>query len=77
MDDDEAMARHIVHYLRAHPDAADTIEGIAGWWLVRERIAVTTRAITRVVESLCVTGVLVEQRRADGRRLFSLAKDGT
>jgi hypothetical protein len=27
------IAAHIVRYLRAHPGAADTLGGVARWWL--------------------------------------------
>jgi hypothetical protein len=29
----EAIASEIIEYLRSHPDAADTAEGITQWWL--------------------------------------------
>ncbi len=32
-EDVAAIAQRILDYLRAHPHAADTAEGIARWWL--------------------------------------------
>jgi hypothetical protein len=32
-DDVRGVARAIVRYLSAHPDAADTVRGVARWWL--------------------------------------------
>src|SRR5512139_3082931 len=29
----QAAAREIARYLRAHPEAADTLEGAARWWM--------------------------------------------
>jgi hypothetical protein len=31
------LAREILRYLTEHPDAKDTLEGIAQWWLLREQ----------------------------------------
>jgi hypothetical protein len=36
-----AVADELVRYLRAHPDAADTVEGAARWWLRRRPPAET------------------------------------
>jgi hypothetical protein len=52
----QAVAKEIVQYLRAHPGAADTLDGAARWWLshppsdaVMER-AMATLVSRRVVE---------------------------
>jgi ADP-ribosylglycohydrolase len=34
--DDTEIARAILRYLKEHPEAKDTLDGIAQWWLVRE-----------------------------------------
>jgi len=57
--DDEArdVAAEIVGYLRAHPEAADTVEGAAQWWLERQPDRETIeRAMT-----LLVNGRMVER----------------
>ena len=33
--DARAVAIQIARYLRAHPDAADTLEGAAHWWITQ------------------------------------------
>jgi len=47
------IARAILRYLRTHPDAKDTLDGIAQWWLLREwterRVAEIERAVTFLV----------------------------
>ena len=43
------LARAIEHYLEAHPAAADTSEGIARWWLERQRVE---HALSQVDEAL-------------------------
>jgi hypothetical protein len=31
------LSEEILSYLGAHPQAADTVDGIVGWWLPRQR----------------------------------------
>jgi hypothetical protein len=45
-------------YLAEHPQAMDTTEGIAEWWLMRERIRVDLEALTRILVRLTDEGVL-------------------
>jgi hypothetical protein len=48
----QTVAAHIVRYLRAHPDAADTLDGVARWWLEElPRDEVMERAIAMLVKS--------------------------
>jgi hypothetical protein len=44
-----AVAQLIVEYLRYNPDAKDTVEGIAKWW-VHKDIYVVERALEYLVE---------------------------
>jgi hypothetical protein len=58
MHDEDALvdklAAEILTYLEAHPDAADSLDGIVQWWIVHERflrgIAATGRALERLVD---------------------------
>jgi hypothetical protein len=58
MADDDALvdelAAEILTYLQAHPDAADSLEGIVQWWIVHDRflrgVAATGRALDRLVD---------------------------
>jgi hypothetical protein len=45
-------------YLAEHPEAMDTIEGIAEWWLMRQRIRVSLDALSRVLGRLTHDGLL-------------------
>jgi Fe2+ or Zn2+ uptake regulation protein len=58
--DDRAIAEAILDYLAEHPEAMDTPEGIAGWWLERQQVRVSVPAIIRVLRSLTEEGVLEE-----------------
>ena len=66
-DDDVATA--ILGYLEEHPHGMDTLEGIAEWWIARQRIRVNVAAVARVLERLTEGGA-VEVVSANGHRLY-------
>jgi Fe2+ or Zn2+ uptake regulation protein len=61
----EAAVRH---YLAEHPEAMDTAEGIAEWWLMQERIRVDVEALIRTLQRLTDQGVLEKIGIGDGAR---------
>lgn len=75
--DARAVAMQIVHYLREHPDAADTLEGAARWWMTPQRtLEVMERAMTmledvNVVERHALPGGAVIFRAVRGLASFS------
>jgi hypothetical protein len=48
----------VITYLAEHPDAMDTMEGIAEWWVMRQRIRVQLEALSRVLSRLTHDGLL-------------------
>jgi hypothetical protein len=60
MDDERErhMSEAIRSYLAEHPGAMDTLEGIAGWWLMRQQIRVDVERLERVLHRLVEAGVL-------------------
>ncbi len=59
--EDRETARAILRYLVKHPDAKDTSEGIAQWWLDGEK---TKRMnVERAVSLLLSQGLILETRR--------------
>lgn len=57
------VARAILNYFYEHPDAKDTLEGIAQWWLAREGIEREIEEVERGVSILLDQGLVVEVRR--------------
>ncbi len=55
--------RAILQYLQVHPDAKDTLEGIAQWWLLREWTEQQFRRIEASISQLVSRGLVVERRR--------------
>ena len=66
--DDDAMAESVLRYLAEHPEAADTLEGIAEWWLMRQQVRVSVTRLARVLRRLTDTGVLEEVDAGERRR---------
>lgn len=55
-------AREILQYLVSNPQAEDTLEGIARWWLERHRIERTVDEVAASLALLLSRGLVVEQR---------------
>ena len=62
------LAAEVLRYLRRHPGAADTIEGIAEWWLAKQRLEDTLVHVQAAVDRL-VTQDLVEANGVAGGRV--------
>ena len=57
------MARAILRYLQDHPDAKDTLEGIAQWWLLKEWTERKYHQIEASLSHLVSRGLVLERRR--------------
>ena len=55
------IAREILRYLATHPNAKDTLDGVAEWWLEQKRVerGVVERALALLVSH----GAILETRR--------------
>lgn len=67
----ENLAREIVEYLEAHPDSADTVEGVVQWWLIRNRYLRGLNKVEAALEYLKQEGLVEEYINADQSRIFS------
>ncbi len=65
-----AIADAIVSYLDSHPDAADTIEGIAKWWLPAKMCG-DMRSIHSALARLAAQGVVQRRTHADRHVVYS------
>ena len=54
------VARAIENYLRTHPQAADSLEGIASWWVPRQRIHDELEVVQAALVQLARAGVVFE-----------------
>ena len=69
--DIKEIANEIITYISDRKNAADTIDGIANWWVLRQRIYEERSRVEKAVSYLCSKGVLKEQILADGSVLYS------
>lgn len=69
------LADEVLTYLVAHPQAQDTMEGIAEWWLLEQRIRNAVADVEAALSELVAKGFLVARRGADGRTYYGLNRD--
>ncbi|MBA4142839.1 MAG: hypothetical protein H0X43_07500 [Nitrosospira sp.] len=60
----------IIEYLRAHPAAADTVDGILEWWLCSQRYKTTKDAIQKALDDLVHEGLIDFRDTGEEKRIF-------
>ena len=66
--DSENIAREILGYLIDHPEANDTLDGIAQWWLLERKIYHHLAKVKDALDELVVKGYLI-QNVGSGKRI--------
>ena len=70
------IARMLLKYLLAHPDAADTLEGICVWWIDQKDVRVRRRDVEDILRLLVSRGFLVEKKSTGQKEaMYSLNKE--
>ena len=64
------VAKRIVRYLRIHPEAADTVRGIARWWLRRYEYEETDEMVEKALEQLLREGVVIQTMSRNGNIIY-------
>ena len=64
----------ILRYLVKHPDTGDSIEGIARWRLLQDKIDATVDQVSEIVQELSTRGMVVEKEIPGGTRIYYLNK---
>ena len=59
------IARAILDYLLEHPDAQDTLAGIAEWWLPEEKIKTRAAVVKDALDQLVAKSLVLERRGKD------------
>ncbi|MCG3158212.1 MAG: hypothetical protein DKINENOH_04853 [bacterium] len=62
------IAEAVLGYLSANPDASDTLEGIAEWWIMRQRLRVEVAQLARTLERLAGEGIIERQGEPENPR---------
>lgn len=66
----DELAGHIAAYLEHHPQAADTVDGIAHWWVQRQRYRTAVAQIQQALDRLQAQGVVSTTTSATGRLVY-------
>ena len=69
--DVQEIAHQIECYLKIHPNAADTIEGIAKWWLWEQGSDVSSLIIQKALDYLISKSVVKCNANSCGNRVYS------
>lgn len=64
-----ALVRQLLMYTHANPNASDSAQGIARWWLDPSE-GVNLQALDKALDLLVSRGVFAERIAADGRRSY-------
>ncbi|GJQ57406.1 MAG: hypothetical protein D8M57_19015 [Candidatus Scalindua sp. AMX11] len=70
----EEISKIIVDYIRKHPDARDTLEGITRWWLHLEKIESSVDDVSIVLERLIKEGVIERQEINGDDPIYKICK---
>ena len=68
-----SLAAVIHRYIRSHPDACDTLQGVSDWWLARQRYEDTRTKVAAALELLLAQGRAEASRGPDGQVVYRAA----
>jgi hypothetical protein len=60
MPEKRDISQEILEYLRKHPEASDSLEGITEWWLLSQRINYEMERVKIAVLKLVKEGWVIE-----------------
>jgi len=72
--DVQQIADQIDFYLKNHPNAADTIEGITKWWLSGQGIEVSSLIVQQALNHLGSKSVVKCNASLSGNKVYSSSK---
>lgn len=67
------IADAICRYLASRPNAAETIEGVAKWWLLRQRYEDSVESVQQALNLLEEKGEVVRFRLTGGKVMYRRA----
>ena len=73
-DSEDAVRSAIEWHLRQHPDARDTVRGIASWWLAPIGVNAMDALIEAVLEEMVTEGAIVRTQLPDGASVYGNAR---
>lgn len=70
----QRVADQIEGYLRDHPHAADTLEGITKWWLPSLGFEVSELIVKQALDHLSLTSIIKCNSNLNGNKVYSSNK---
>lgn len=70
IDDVRELAAQIKRYIKNRPNAGDSLEGIATWWLRQQRIEDNFQLVEKAVTMLLTQGVIEKRISQVGKGLY-------
>ena len=64
------IERRVLDYLKKNPDAGDTLEGMAHWWIQSERIGQSLDVLAAVLVRLVQKKLIVKLEAHGGSPLY-------
>lgn len=71
----EDIKKQILQYLVRHPQAMDSVKGIAQWWIARQVIEGRIDEVFEAISLLATDGLVKENTKLDGTVVYSLNRD--
>jgi hypothetical protein len=69
------LCRRILSYLAEHPQAQDTIEGIAQWWLQDPQLQPSGNRLQKALDYLTAQHLVVACQGRNGRVSYSMNQE--
>lgn len=66
------LSQRIINYLKKHPEAGDTLEGIVTWWLEQERIDRVVDDIADTMRGLEKEGKVLSHKTQTGTTIYKI-----
>jgi hypothetical protein len=67
----DQLSEEILRYLLAHPQAADTLEGIIAWWLPKPHRKMAREQVQQALDHLIARGLVTKTILANGSAVYA------
>jgi Fe2+ or Zn2+ uptake regulation protein len=74
MTNDSTLDQRILKYLQERPQACDTLQGIASWWVMCQQVNDSIIGVQQVLETLKAQGLVRERKTLNGRTLYYISE---
>jgi len=68
----EQTSYEILSYLKDHPDAQDTLEGVVEWWVFQQKLETRALQVQSVLGELVNRGLVMERKGKDQRSHYRI-----